>query len=60
MHAIQFKQPRALPGLYSPRFTDFVFRMLEKKMTRRPFILDIFEMFPSKLELTKDTDLRNL
>ena len=46
MHAIQFKQPKPLPGLYSPKFHGFVSAMLEKKVHRRPFIVDLFSLFP--------------
>ena len=42
MHAIQFKNPKALPGLYSPRLAEFISAMLSKAPARRPSIFELF------------------
>ncbi len=62
MHAIQFKQPRALPGLYSSKFSEFVFTMLEKKIVKRPFVIELFERFfqSPRFQLPSEQDRRNL
>lgn len=60
MHAIQFKQPKALPGIYSTKFAELVSGMLEKKLNKRPFIIDLIEQNPYKLEITKPEDIANM
>lgn len=60
MHAIQFKQPKVLPGIYSSKFSDFVTSMLEKKLNKRPFIIDVIEENPYKLEIIEQEDIANM
>lgn len=58
MYAIQFKNPKPLGCCYSSKLRNFIHKMLEKQKIKRPFIGELFEMFPSGYELDRPIDVR--
>ncbi|CDW86934.1 protein kinase domain containing protein [Stylonychia lemnae] len=48
MKQILFKNPKPFQVGYSQGLKDFIFSMLEKNKSKRPFISDLFEMFPKQ------------
>jgi len=54
LNAIQYKNPKPL-GLYSKNLRNFINKMLEKQKIKRPFILDLFKMFPSNYKIERET-----
>jgi len=46
---IVHKNPKPLPGLYSPKLVNMILRMFEKNPSMRPSAVDIIEKFPSKI-----------
>jgi len=43
--SIQYKNPKPIHTCYSPRLSEFIFKMLEKKKNNRPLIIDLIEYF---------------
>ncbi|CAI2384355.1 unnamed protein product [Moneuplotes crassus] len=58
MNAIRYKNPRPL-RLFSKKLCNFIQIMLEKQKVKRPFIIDLFDMFPKGYSLTRDIDIEN-
>ena len=48
LYAIQYKQPKPVGIWYSSKLRNFIHWMLEKSKIRRPFITDLFDMFPKQ------------
>ncbi|CAI2386397.1 unnamed protein product [Moneuplotes crassus] len=58
MNAIRYKNPKPL-GLFSKKLSNFIRKMLEKQKVKRPFIIDLFSMFPKGFSLTREIDIEN-
>ena len=43
--SIQYKNPKPIHTCYSPRLSEFIFKMLEKKKKNRPLVIDLIEYF---------------
>lgn len=57
MNKILYKQPLPFQVAYSPQMKEFIFGMLEKDKSKRPFIIDLFPMFPRNyFTVTEATD----
>ena len=59
LKTIQFKTPKPLQGCYSIKLKEFIYKMLEKQKSKRPFITELFDMFPSSYQLIRDVDIVN-
>ena len=56
MNAIQFKTLKPL-RFFSKKLKIFIGKMLEKQKIRRPFIVELFGMFPSGFKLEREIDV---
>jgi serine/threonine protein kinase len=56
---IQSSSPKPLTGCYSVKFKEFVFKMLEKQKSKRPYIQEIIDMFPKSFSLIRPIDISN-
>lgn len=43
--SILYKNPKPVHTCYSPRLSEFIFKMLEKKKNNRPLVIDLIEYF---------------
>jgi NIMA (never in mitosis gene a)-related kinase len=43
--SILYKNPKPIHTCYSPRLSEFIFKMLEKKKNNRPLVIDLLEHF---------------
>ncbi len=43
--SILYKNPKPIHTCYSPKLSDFIFKMLEKKKNNRPLVIDLIEYF---------------
>ena len=43
--SILYKNPKPIHTCYSPRLSEFIFKMLEKKKNNRPLIIDLIDYF---------------
>lgn len=59
MKNIQFKTPKSLQGWFSVKLKEFIYKTLEKQKAKRPFITELFDMFPSSFQLSRDVDILN-
>ena len=60
MNKILYKQPPTFTVAYSGNLKEFIFAMLEKDKSKRPFVIDLFKLFPSKLfKIESPEDLAN-
>ena len=46
MNKILYKQPLPFQVAYSTSLKNYIFGMLEKDMSKRAFIIDLFKLFP--------------
>lgn len=46
MNKILYKQPLPFQVAYSSSLKNFIFGMLEKDMSKRAFVIDLFNIFP--------------
>lgn len=59
MNKILYKQPMPFQVAYSQQMSQFIFSMLEKDKSKRAFVVDLFQYFPSNyfnLEFEVDRD----
>jgi hypothetical protein len=59
LNAIKYKMPKPLPGVFSVALRDFISKLLSKKMYERPFISEIFSLFPASFKFTSLIDFTN-
>jgi len=59
MKLIQQKTPKPLENSYSVKFKEFVFKLLEKQKSKRPFVVELIDMFPQFFSLSSTIDLTN-
>lgn len=45
--SILYKNPKPIHTCYSPRLSEFIFKMLEKKKNNRPLVIDLIDYFNS-------------
>lgn len=59
LKAIKYKVQKPVQGVFSTTLKDFISKLLSKKMYERPFISEIFSLFPSSFRFTNLVDLTN-
>jgi NIMA (never in mitosis gene a)-related kinase len=47
--SILYKNPKPVHTCYSPKLSEFIFKMLEKKKNNRPLIVDLMSYFNSSI-----------
>ncbi len=45
--SILYKNPKPIHTCYSPKFNEFIFKLLDKKKMNRPLVIDLFNYFPA-------------
>lgn len=53
------KEPKPIQACYSMRLKEFIFKLLEKRKRKRPFITEVFKYFPESYQLTDPQDITN-
>lgn len=43
--SILYKNPKPIHTCYSPKLSEFIFKMLEKKKNNRPLVIDLIDYF---------------
>lgn len=43
--SILYKNPKPIHTCYSPKLSEFIFKMLEKKKNNRPLVIDLIDCF---------------
>ncbi|CAI2364136.1 unnamed protein product [Moneuplotes crassus] len=59
LKCIQFKPPKHLQGCYSVKLKEFIYKMLEKQKSKRPFVTELTSMFPSSFKFERIVDTTN-
>ncbi|CAI2378272.1 unnamed protein product [Moneuplotes crassus] len=56
---IKYKSPKPLLGCYSPKLKGFIMKLLAKKVSNRPFVAELFSLFPTSFRFMNLVDLSN-